>query len=124
MPTYNYYCLGTASIATSSRTVAATATLFEVPTNLQTIVSSLVICNQQAQTSSNPGSALYQIGIVQPGREVSYITTGYPIMDRETITFTWGMTLSAGDYILVGAYPDDSIVVRLAFQLFGTLYSP
>lgn len=133
MPQYDYRLLGTASLASNGDTFTSMSTGampamgadFLVPTGKQALISSITICNHSTQTSYQTGSAVYMVGVVQAGSPVSWITAGSPIFARETVTLSWGITLSAGDQVIVGTYARQTgSTSELRCAMFGALYIP
>lgn len=135
MPQYDYRALGSASLAANGNAWQsiyqwASAALpniggaSEIPAGKQALISSINVCNQT--TATYPVSTIYMIGVVQPGSVVSWITTASPLLPQETVTLSWGITLSAGDYIVVAtsSLNPGTVTSRVRFTMFGSLYIP
>jgi hypothetical protein len=95
MPT-TYKVLGQSNPSATTET-----TLYTVPSSTQSIVSSIAVCNQAS------ASATFRIA-VRPSADSStvgkhYLVYGTTIAANDTIVLTMGITLAAGDKILVYA---------------------
>lgn len=87
--------------------------LYEVPTAKQAVTSSLVICNR---TTSGAISS-YSVAVVPDGETLAnkhYLVYEKPVNFRDTNTHVLGMSLQAGDSVVVIASTAD-----LSFTLFG-----
>ena len=85
----------------SNPSATTEAILYPVPSSTQSIVSSIAVCNQAAT------SATFRIAI-RPSADSTtaakhYLVYGTTIAANDTIVLTMGITLSAGDKVLVYA---------------------
>lgn len=88
------------------------ATLYTVPSATSTIVSSISICNRAT------ADATFRISIRPAGAaqaDQHYLAFDAPIVTKDTIILTVGITLAATDVITVYSSNADT-----AFQAFGT----
>ena len=95
MPT-TYKVLGQSNPLATTETI-----LYTVPSTTQSIVSSVAVCNQSAT------SATFRIA-VRPSADATttekhYLVYGTTVGANDTIVLTMGITLSAGDKVLVYA---------------------
>jgi hypothetical protein len=83
----------------SNGTIGTGQTLYQVPASTSTVVSSIVICNQ------NSSSATYRIGYstTTSFAAASYIAFGTTIAANDTHYLTFGPTLPAAGYLLFSA---------------------
>ena len=84
-------------------------------TGVETIVSSIVVCNREAANNT------FRIATKTDNSGVAntdYIAYDTVIAGNDTITFTLGITLEAGAEISVGASDD-----KVTFQAYGTQIS-
>jgi predicted amino acid dehydrogenase len=94
-------------------TNSTTATLYSVPvTRLGTIISSIVVCNQQTTATT------FNIAIVTSGTSLttsSYINYNTVIPGNDTIGVSLGVTMATNDAIIVSAtgYP-------ISFSAYGS----
>lgn len=98
--------LGQANPAATTET-----TLYTVPANTQTTVSSLTICNRENAAHT------FRVSVSPGGGATSnedYLYYDHSIAANDTIHITIGMTLGAGDIVRV--YCDAQ---QLSFNLFG-----
>jgi len=74
-------------------------TLYTVPADTQSIISTINVCN----TAST--DATYRIAVTSGGSPVlgNYIVYGATIAGNETVAFTQGITMDAGDILAVFA---------------------
>ena len=74
-------------------------TLYTVPADTQSIISTINVCN----TAST--DATYRIAVTSGGSPVlgNYIVYGATISGNETVAFTQGITMDAGDILAVFA---------------------
>lgn len=107
MATKYYKVLGQVS---PSATTATTA--YTVPSNTQTVISTISICNRAST------SATYRVA-VRPNGEVladkHYFTYDAPISANDTVTLTSGITVDATDVITVYASS-----ASVSFNIFGS----
>jgi hypothetical protein len=85
----------------SNPSATTEATLYTVPSSTQSVVSSIVICNQAAT------SATFRVA-VRPSADATttakhYLVYGTTVAANDTIILTMGVTLAASDKILVYA---------------------
>jgi len=84
-------------------------------TGVETIVSTIVVCNREAANNT------FRIATKTDNSGVAntdYIAYDTVIAGNDTITFTLGITLEAGAEISVGASDD-----KVTFQAYGTQIS-
>lgn len=90
---------------------AATLTpLYTVPANTTTVISSIVICNQSATSTS------FRVSVQPLGAAIAdedYLYYDLPIKGNDTFIFTGGITLVATDIISVYA-----TLATVSFNLF------
>jgi hypothetical protein len=87
-------------------------TLYTVPVGANTIVSTIAICNIDANTAS------FRVAVRPSGEAIAnkhYLNYNTPIPGNDTITATIGLTLSATDVISINASSS-----LLSFSLFGS----
>lgn len=109
----NYKVLGQVSPLANTDT-----DLYIVPLNTTSVISTLALCN----TSLSNGVISVDVAVVPSGQILSnkhYIMYGVLIDDRETIFKTIGITLAAGDKIVIKA---DS--GTLSASVFGNEITP
>lgn len=94
-------------------TYGGTTALYTVPSNTQSVVSSIVICNQSG-TATN-----YRIAVRPAGQSINtnpnWIVYGATVGASDTTVVTPGITLATGD--TVWAYSNSGTV---SFSIFGT----
>ena len=111
MPT-NYLILGQFSPTTTSD-----ATLYTVPANTQTVVSTISVTNDITTSAS------FRIYLRKAGAAASATNALYfdvPLAGNSTLLITAGITLNAGDVITVRT----SVANALGFQAFGSQVTP
>jgi hypothetical protein len=111
MPT-NYKILGQ-----SAPTNTSDANLYTVPTDTQTVVSTISV------TNDTTSSATFRINIRQGGAAVSATNALYfdaPLAANSTLMITSGLTLAAGDIITVRSNTANAFT----FQAFGSEVTP
>ena len=91
---------------------ATNTPLYEAPTGKQAVCSTLTICNYGTYGCR---FRVFVVGAVDSLTDKCNILYDVDINSNETLFFTIGITLSAGD--TVGVYVDNGTV---AFNLFGT----
>lgn len=87
-------------------------TLYTVPVGANTVVSTIAICNIDANT------ATFRVAVRPSGEAIAnkhYLNYNTPIPGNDTITATIGLTLSATDVISINASSS-----LLSFSLFGS----
>jgi hypothetical protein len=92
----------------------ATSSLYTSPALTQTVVSSLVVCNQSTANST------FWIAAMPSGDTLSsenWLAFKVPISGSDSTALTLGITLNAGDFIQVSGVPTGS------FSLFGSQIS-
>jgi hypothetical protein len=92
----------------------ATSSLYTSPGSTQTVVSSLVACNQSSVNST------YWIAVIPSGDTLSsenWVAFNVPISGSDSTALTLGITLAAGDSIQVSGLTTGS------FSLFGSQIS-
>jgi hypothetical protein len=92
----------------------ATSSLYTSPALTQTVVSTLVACNQSSANST------YWIAVVPSGDTLSsenWVAFNVPISGSDSTALTLGITLAAGDVIQVSGLATGS------FSLFGSQIS-
>lgn len=102
-----YKVLGQSTPAATTAT-----TLYTVPGSTSTIVSSLVICNQNTTAST------YRIAVRPAGAGLAgqhYLAYDAAIQGKDTHTLTLGVTLAATDVVTVYAG-----ATLLSFNIFGS----
>jgi hypothetical protein len=93
---------------------SATASLYTSPALTQTVVSSLVVCNQSIANST------FWIAAMPSGDTLSsenWLAFQVPISGSDSTALTLGITLAAGDFIQVSGMATGS------FTLFGSQIS-
>lgn len=103
-----YKVLGQAAPAADTDT-----TLYTVPAGKSAVSSSLTICNRDAGIV-----AAYRVAVVPSGATLSnqhYINYDKPLNAADTIALVLGLTLAAGDKIVVRASS-----ANVSFGLFGS----
>jgi hypothetical protein len=106
MPT-TYSTLGQSNPSATTQT-----TLYTCPASTQTVVSSLVVCNQAAT------SATYRLAIRKNAAALDasmYIVYDATIAANSTVAYTLGMTIDASDLITVYASS-----ATMSFTAFGS----
>ena len=92
----------------------STSSLYTSPSLTQTVVSSLVACNQSTAAST------YWIAVVPSGDTLSsenWVAFQVPISGSDSTALTLGITLAAGDAIQVSG------LLTGSFSLFGSQIS-
>jgi hypothetical protein len=87
-------------------------TLYTCPSSTQTVISSIVICNQSAV------AATYRIAVRKSGASIDpkhYLVYDASIGANTTTSYTLGVTLSATDIVVV--YASTS---TMSFSVFGS----
>jgi hypothetical protein len=87
-------------------------TLYTVPVGANTVVSTIAICNIDANT------ATFRVAVRPSGEAIAnkhYLNYNTALPGNDTITATIGLTLSANDVVSINA--SSSLV---AFSLFGS----
>lgn len=105
--TITYKVLGQSNPAANTLT-----TLYTVPANTSTIVSTLAVCNQASTAST------FSIAIRPAGEAIAlkhYLNFSTPLPANDTITITLGITLAATDVISVKVESDTA-----SFSAFGS----
>ena len=87
-------------------------TLYTVPAATSTIVSTIAVCNQNANATSFSIAVRPQGGAIAAS---SYINYNTPIPGNDTITLTIGLTVANTDVITVYAN-----TATCSFNLFGS----
>jgi hypothetical protein len=103
----SYSTLGQSNPAATTAT-----TLYTCPTSTQTVVSSVVICNQAAV------AATYRLAIRKSGATLDpkhYLVYDATIAANTTTSYTLGMTLAATDIITIYAS-----TATMSFSAFGS----
>jgi hypothetical protein len=96
----------------SSPSATTDTNVYTVPASTQTVISSIVICNRSASSSS------FRIAIRPNGATVAnqhYIAYDAPISANDIISLTLGITMDAADVVTV--YSGSS---NLSFSIFGS----
>lgn len=104
----NYKVLAQQEITTAN----APVDMYTVPSNTETIVSTIAICNRGNSAHT------YSIGVRVDGAmydNKQYIAYNAPIGAYETVFLTVGLTMDASDIFLVMSNSTD-----LSFSLFGS----
>ena len=89
------------------------ATLYTVPASTQTITSTITACNTSASDTT------FRIFIVESGGSAGQANALFydgALLANSTISFTLGLTLEAGDSIVVRS----STASAVTFQAFGS----
>jgi hypothetical protein len=89
-----------------------TLDIYGVPTNSNTIISSVNICNQSNNSSS------FRLAVRPANAALSglhYIAFDTPVLPNDSLTLSMGMTLAATDTVTVQANTSN-----VSFALFGT----
>jgi len=86
-------------------------TLYTVPADTQSIISTINVCN----TAST--DATYRIAVTSGGSPVlgNYIVYGATIAGNETVAFTQGITMDAGDILAV--FTNSASIAFNAFKM-------
>ena len=86
-------------------------TLYTVPADTQSIISTINVCN----TAST--DATYRIAVTSGGSPVlgNYIVYGATISGNETVAFTQGITMDAGDILAV--FTNSASIAFNAFKM-------
>jgi len=103
-----YKVLGQASPSANTDT-----NLYVVPVSKSVVISTLTICNR----NTSNGTSMFRIAIVPNGETLSnkhYIAYEQFIDSRKSIDKTLGLSLAAGDTVVVRSDTTD-----LSFSLFG-----
>ena len=104
---FAYQILGQTSVAATTNT-----DLYTVPASTSAIVSTLVICNQ------NASAITYRVAARKSGATLSgqhYIVYNSTIPANDTVSLSIGMSLAATDVITVYAN-----TASVSFTMFGT----
>jgi len=104
---FSYQILGQTSPAATTNT-----DLYTVPAGNSAIASTLAVCNQ------NSSAITYRVAARKSGAALStnhYIIYNSTIPANDTVTLTFGMSLSATDVITIYAN-----TASVSFTLFGT----
>lgn len=89
----------------------AVATLYEVPSTIQAVGSSLMVCNQSSLDTT------FTVAVVPLGVDVEekhYIYFNTPVLANDTYTATIGITLTSADQVRVSSGSGE-----VSFSLFG-----
>jgi hypothetical protein len=87
-------------------------TLYTVPSSTQTVVSTLLVCNKNASA----GTFDARIKVNNAGDDdKQYVAFEAPVLGKDTLFITVGITLAAGDVVAVKGSTAD-----ITFQLFGS----
>jgi len=86
-------------------------TLYTVPSSTQAVISTINVCN----TASS--DATYRIAVTSGGSPVlgNYIVYGATIAGNETVAFTQGITMDAGDILAV--FTNSASIAFNAFKM-------
>ena len=86
-------------------------TLYTVPSSTQAVISTINVCN----TAST--DATYRIAVTSGGSPVlgNYIVYGATIAGNETVAFTQGITMDAGDILAV--FTNSASIAFNAFKM-------
>jgi len=98
--------------ASAALTANTNTILYTVPSATQTIVSTITVCNQAST------AATFNIAVIKNGTSVAtqnYVAYGTPIAGNDTVALTLGITMGAGDTIVV-----NSSTTTLSFSAFGS----
>lgn len=96
----------------SNPTANTLTTLYTTPVGANTVVSTIAICNIDANTST------FRVAVRPSGEAIAnkhYLNYDTPLPGKDTITATIGITLAANDVVSINA--SSSLV---AFSLFGS----
>jgi hypothetical protein len=107
MATTSYKVLGQISPSAASAT-----TLYTVPAVTQTVVSTLIACNQDTATCT------IRVAVRPDGETLAskhYVAFDVTLAAKQTITFTLGITADAADVITV--YSSNAVT---SFNAFGS----
>jgi hypothetical protein len=91
----------------------ANVTLYTVPANTNTIISTLSVCNLSINNKT------YNVAVVPSGQTIglkTMISANAAIGAYDTIALTIGMTLGANDSVIVAGQDQNNV----AFTIFGT----
>lgn len=91
----------------------ANVTLYTVPTNTNTIISTLSVCNLSVNNKT------YNVAAIPAGETIArkhMIASNGAVAAYDSIALTIGMTLGANDTIVVASQDANNI----AFTIFGT----
>ena len=108
MPTMIYKILGQSCPANT-----ANVTLYNVPANTNTIISTLSVCNLSVNNKT------YNVAAIPSGETINLkhmIASNAAVGAFDSIALTIGMALGANDRIIVAASDNNNI----AFTIFGT----
>lgn len=133
MPQIDYRVLGQASVTTTGNNPVS-AVLYTVPTGKQAVVSSVCIRNGSGHTSFGPVSAIYGLAVgdstMATGSRTSifknFIAAGLQIDPEQTVVYTCGFTLSAGDQIAIlgSCGGETNVTCNIYGTAFGAQYIP
>lgn len=107
MATTTYKILGQSAPAATTETA-----LYTVPASTESIISSIVVCNRGAT------AATYRIYVAANGTAAAnnqYLVYDAPLLAKETVALTLGITLDASDVLRVYASTADC-----SFNVFGS----
>tara|TARA_R110002126_G_scaffold153696_5_gene300861 strand:- start:78 stop:1217 length:1140 start_codon:yes stop_codon:yes gene_type:complete len=93
-------------------------TIYTVPANSSAVVSSLVVANTAASTADT-----YRIAVIPSGQTAAlknYIIWGNSIAANTTVTLTLGITLAAGDKLIIQGNSSDTSYQYLTASAFGS----
>lgn len=96
----------------SSPSSGIVTTLYTVPSATSGVISSVVVCNRDATTST------FNIAVVKSGSTLAdkdYIYCNLTLLGNDSFVANLGITLAAGDFISIASSSDN-----LSFNLFGT----
>ena len=108
MTTMRYKILGQ-----SCPSSTANVTLYTVPTNTNTIISTLSICNLSINNKT------YNVAAIPAGETIArkhMLASNGAVAAYDSIALTIGMTLGANDTIVIASQDANNI----AFTIFGT----
>jgi hypothetical protein len=91
----------------------ANVTLYTVPANTNTIISTLSVCNLSINNKT------YNVAVVPSGQTIglkNMVSANAAIGAYDTIALTIGMTLGANDSVIVAGQDANNV----AFTIFGT----
>jgi hypothetical protein len=103
-------------LAQSNPSATTDTDLYTVPANTETVISSLTIANRSSSVTTT-----YRVAIVTAGESLGnkhYIAYDVPVDPSDSATLSIGITLSAGDKIVVYASAQN-----LSFSAFGVEFS-
>jgi len=99
-------------LAQSAPSATTNTTLYTVPADTQTVISTMIICNRAASQGT------YRIAVRPAGASLAnqhYIAYDVPIQASDSTALTLGITLNATDIITVYASSAD-----FSFSIFGS----